>query len=223
METSAKKVRLAAARSLASVMLAIKADVTQNDAPSNNDVRELKKKKLNSTVKTEDDQVDGRSSSASAKAVPSASFRIEFRELLRQLSSSYARSYSRHVRSGVILSYAIVFKSLGPQFVSSHYSIILEHLLNDVATHPLLGNDRYRSLESRKHIDYLLGHVVRRQLLDEPAKTMAVRIITNTLEKKHRAKGNELDVWPVEATVTSMTELSGLLQDLGSAISLEQV
>jgi hypothetical protein len=223
MEASAKKVRRAAAQSLASVMLAITADVTQNDVVSNNDGRESKKKKLNSTVKVEDDQADGRSSSASGKAVPSAPFRIEFSELLRQLSSLYARSYSRHVRSGLILSYAIVFKSLGPKFVRSHYAIILEHLLNDIATHPLLGNDRYRSLESRRHINYLLGHVLRRQLLDEPAKTMAVRTIINTLEKKHRMKGNELDVWPVEATVTSMTELCGLLQDLGSAISLEQV
>ena len=157
MDTPAKKVRVAAAHSLASILLSVKSDVKQIDVLNDADVREPKKKRGNPILKTEDDQNDGRSSPAPGKPVASPPFRIEFRELLRQLSASYARSYSRHVRSGVILSYAIIFKALGGPFANTNYNTIFEHFLNDLATHPLLGNDRFRSLEARRHINYLLG------------------------------------------------------------------
>lgn len=223
MDTPSKKVRLAAAHSLASILLSVKLDVKQNDPINDADIREPKKKRGNPTLKTEDDLTDGRSSPAPAKSVALPLFHIEFRELLRQLSASYARSYSRYVRSGVILSYAIIFKALGGHFANTNYATILEHFLNDLATHPLLGNDRFRSLEARRHISYLLGRILRRQLLDEPAKMMAIRTIINILEKKSRGKGLETDAWPIEATVSAVSELAGLVQDLGSAVSLEQV
>lgn len=223
MDTPAKKVRVAAAHSLASILLSVKSDVKQVDVLNDADVREPKKKRGNPILKTEDDQIDGRSSPAPGKPVASPPFRIEFRELLRQLSASYARSYSRHVRSGVILSYAIIFKALGGPFANTNYTTIFEHFLNDLATHPLLGNDRFRSLEARRHINYLLGQILRRQLLDEPAKMMAVRTIITILKKKPHGKGLETDPWPVEATVSAVSELAGLVKDLGSAVSLEQV
>lgn len=214
MDTSAKKVRLAAAEALASILLSMRADAKQHDVLNDIEVRESR---------TDDDQLDSRSSPAPGKSVGLALFRLDFRDLLRQLSIPYARTYSRYIRSGLILSYAIVFKSLGSQFANAQYSTILEHLLNEVATHFLLGSDRYRSLEARRHISYLLGHVLRRQLLDEPAKMMAVRTIINSLEKTPRGKGNEMEVWPLEVTVVALGELAGLQQDLGSAVSLEQV
>ena len=223
LDTPSKKVRLAAAHSLASILLSVNSDVKQNDSLNDADVREPKKKRGNPTLKTEDDQIDGRSSPAPAKSLASPPFHIEFHELLCQLSASYARSYSRYVRSGVALSYAIIFKTLGGPFANTNYTTILEHFLNDLATHPLLGNDRFRSLEARRHISYLLGQILRRQLLDEPAKMMAIRTIINILEKKPREKGLETDAWPVEATVSAVSELAGLVQDLGSAVSLEQV
>lgn len=223
MDTTTKKVRLATARSLASILLSVKAEAKQNDVLNDIDMRESKKKRMNPPADVEEDQADGRSSPVPGKSVTSPLFRLEFRELLRQLSSSYVRSHSRYVRSGLILSYTVVFKSLGSQFVNANYSTILEHLLNDIASYPLLGNDRYRALEARRHINYLLGHILRRQLLDEPAKMMAIRTIINTLEKKQRGKGNDMDVWSLDATVAAINELAGLQQDLGSAISLEQV
>lgn len=217
MDTSAKKVRLAAAEALASILLSIRTDAKQHDVLNDIEVRESKK------TRTDDDQSDSRSPPAPGKSVGLALFRLDFRNLLRQLSMPYARTYSRYIRSGLILSYAIVFKSLGSQFANAQYSTILEHLLGEVATHFLLGSDRYRSLEARRHISYLLGHVLRRQLLDEPAKMMAVRTIINSLEKTPRGKGNEMEVWPLEVTVVALEELAGLQQDLGSAVSLEQV
>jgi len=218
MDTSAKKARLAAAETLASILLSMRADAKQHDVLNDIEGRESKKRR-----KDDDDQSDSGSSTAPGKSVGPVLFRLDFRGLLRQLSIPYARTHSRYIRSGLILSYAIVFKSLGSQFAIAQYSTVLEHLLNEVATHPLLGSDRYRSLEARRHISYLLAHILRRQLLDELAKMMAVRTIINSLEKTPRGKGNEMEAWPLEATVAALGELAGLQQDLGSAVSLEQV
>ena len=52
---------------------------------------------------------------------------------------------------------------------------------------------------------------------------MAVRTIITILKKKPHGKGLETDPWPVEATVSAVSELAGLVKDLGSAVSLEQV
>ena len=223
LDTPSKKVRLAAAQSLASTLLSVKVHTKQNYSLNDATIREPKKKRGNPTLKSEDDQTDGRSSPSPGKSAASTPFHIEFREVLRHLSASYARSYSRYVRSGVILSYAIILKTLGGPFTNANYIIILEHFLNDLAAHPLLGNDRFHTLEARRHISYLLGHIIRRQLLDEPAKIMAIRTIINVLDKKPHEKGSETDAWPVEATVSAVSELAGLVQDLGSVVSLEQV
>jgi len=222
MDTSSKRVRLAASNSLASVFLSLQMDKKQIESLHDSEIRDSKKKNVNSTAKSGEDEVDG-SSPATQKPAVALPFAIDLREILRQLSISYARSSSKYVRSGIILSYAIIFKTLGAPFASANYSTIVQHLLHDIASHPLVGDDKYRTLESRRHIDYLLGHVLRRQMLNEPAMVRSIRVICETIYRKHDGKGNETDPWPIEATVSALTELAGLLQDVGSAIALEQV
>jgi hypothetical protein len=118
------------------------------------------------------------------------------------------------------MSYTIAFKGLGSQSIHTNYSTILEHLLKDVVAHPHIKEDRYRALETRRHIKLLLCDVLRRQLLNEPAKIMAVRTIINVLQK---AKQEDDSGYPVESIVCALSELAGLLQDLGSATFLELV
>jgi len=222
MDTSSKRVRLAMSHSLASVLLSLQTDIKHTDLLNDSEVRGTKKKKGNSAAKSEEDHVDSTSPTLQKPAV-GLPFSIDFCEILHQLSASYARSSSRYVRSGIILSYGIVLKALGATFANANYATIIQHLLTDIASHPLLGDDKHRALESRRHINYLLGHVVRRQLLDEPAKVMAIRVACEILGKKHSGKGSETEALPMEATVCVLTELAGLLQDLGSAIAVEKV
>jgi hypothetical protein len=62
--------------------------------------------------------------------------------------------------------------------------------------------------------------------LNEPAKTMALRALIDVVQKGNTAGiGNqqEAEALSVESTVSALNELAGLLQDLGSAISSEQV
>lgn len=212
---------MAACQSLASVFLSIMSDQKQNEVLNESNSRETKKRKPVSAAKP-DDEDDERGSPAPGKIASPVAFRLEFHEILRQLSIIYARSVSRYIRSGVALSYSIIFKTMGGHSASANYSAILNHLLSDVATHPLLGDERFRALEARRHIDYLLGHVLRRQLLTEPAKMMAIRTIMDTLQNKSTKSGDS-DAWPTEATIAALSEIAGLIQDLGSAVSLEQV
>ena len=221
-DLSCKKVRVAAAQSLASVLLSVIVDPKQNDALNDARMPESKKKKSNPIVKLEDTE-DGLASPVPGKVASAITFRLQFHELLRQLSTMYARAMSRYIRSGVIFCYSIIFKTMGPRSASANYSAILDHVLTNLASHPLVGDDRFRTLEARRHIDYLLGHILRRQLLTEPAKMMAIRTIIDTLGKKPPGSSSDFDPWPPESTVSALGELAGLIQDLGSAVSVEQV
>jgi len=196
-------------------------DPKQNEVLNETNTRESKKRKSASASKPEDED-DGSASPAPGKVAGQVVFRLEFHEILRQLSIIYARSGSRYIRNGVALSYSTIFKTMGGNSASVNYSIILNHLFSEIAAHPLVGDERFRALEARRHIDYLLGHVLRRQLLIEPAKMMAIRAITDTLQQKS-TRGGDTDAWPTDATVAALTEIAGLIQDLGSAVSLEQV
>jgi HEAT repeat-containing protein 5 len=220
MDTRSKVVRAAAAKTLAASLLSVMGESPSKDNLGEGKKQETKKKKTN---KAEDPE-DGRLSPVLAKSPP---FMIQFRDLLRHLSSPYtSRSGNRQIRAGVVLSYAYVLKSVRGQFTNTNYSTILEHLLTDLASNPHIMEDRHRSLEARKHVQFLLCDVIRRKLLNEPAKTMALHALIDVVQKGNTAgKGNqqEAEALSVESTVSALNELAGLLQDLGSAISSEQV
>jgi HEAT repeat-containing protein 5 len=221
METSSKRLRLASANALSSLYLSVRSDKAV-DALTDAQVTEPKKKRT-STIKNDTDEPDGRASPVPSKSATIPPFRIDFREILRQLSTLYSRSSSKHVRSGLIQTHSIILKRLGPEFAKVNYSLVLEHLLNQISVHPLVATDRYRSIETRAHIQFLLGHVIRRQLLDEPGKMTAIRVLALELDQKNDSKGKKAGGMPTEATISALTELSGLVQDLGSAVSFEQV
>jgi len=222
MDTRSKTVRQAAALGLASLLLSVKADGMASDTLNENNIRDLKRRKGNPPISAEVYE-DGRSSPVPGKSVPSTPFRIDFLELLRQLSTSYARAGSRYVRAGIVITYTNVFKSMGISLVNSSYPTILEHILTDVATHPLVGVDRFRTLEARRHIHYLLGSIIRQQLLNEPGKVVALRTIVKLLAKNQDVKGVETDPLPAEAIVSALVEIAGFIEDLGSASSVDQV
>lgn len=221
MDTSSKRLRFASANALSSLYLSVLSDKAV-DALADAQITEPKKKRA-STIKNDTDEPDGRGSPVPSKSATIPPFRIDFREILRQLSTLYSRSSSKHVRSSVIQTYSIILKRLGAEFAKINYSIVLEHLLKQISIHPLVVTDRYRSIETRAHIQFLLGHVIRRQLLDEPGKMTAIRVLAQMLDQKSDSKGNKADGMPIEATISAITELSGLVQDLGSAVSFEQV
>ena len=221
MDTPSKRLRFASANALSSLYLSVRADKSV-DGLSDTQIPEPKKKRT-STIKNDVEEPDGRASPVPSKSATIPPFRIDFGEILRQLSVLYARSSSKHVRSGVIQTYSIILKRLGPEFVKINYSIVLEHLLNQVSIHPLVVTDRYRSIETRSHIQFLLGHVIRRRLLDEPGKMTAIRVLAQLLDQKNDTKGNKADGISNDAAISAITELAGLVQDLGSAVSFEQV
>lgn len=210
------------ANALAALYLSVRVD-KPIDVFIDNQLPEPKKKRPTSVIKDAIEEPDGRASPVPTKSASIPPFRIEFREILRQLSIVYARSSSKYTRSGLINTYSIILKKLGAEFVKINYLAILEHLLSEVSSHPLVATDRYRLIEARVHVQFLLEHVIRRQLLDEPGKMIAIRVLVGLLDQKNSTKGNGPDGLPSEAIVSAITELSGLVQDMGSAVSFEQV
>jgi len=221
MDSPSKGVRTAAARCLATVLISLLDNSPESASVIENQEAETKRKKGKQVVNQEEE--DGRSSPIPTKSAAPAPYRINLRELLRQVSTLYARTHSRHIRTGLIQSYVFIFKKLPAQFVCANYALILDHFLKEMSPHPLLSDSRYRTLETRRHINYLLGKVLRRQILDEPAKMAALRTIIDVLQKKQPYKEGDRDPWPAEATVVALSEIGGLIQDLGSATSIEQV
>ncbi len=220
LDTGSKVVRAAVAKTIAASLLSVMENSPMKDG-TDEDNKQPSKKKKNTNVAKEDDPEDGRSGRSSPVLAKSIPFTIHFRDLLRQLSSSYAsRSTSRQARAGIILSYTNILKAVGGQFTNSNYPIILEHLLSDLVSNPQIVDDRHRSLEARRHVRLLLCFVIRRQLLNEPAKTMALRTIMAKLQEGNLQEGEAVSA---DSTVSALTELGGLLQDLGSAITTDQV
>jgi len=222
MDGPSKKVRQAASHSLASVLLSVKANNKSGDTMNDSDLREARKRRGNATINLEE-QEDGRSSPAPAKSIAPIPLRMDILDLLRQISTAYSRCSSRYVRTGLVITYAAIFKSMGASQVGAIYRTIVEHVLTDVAAHPLIGNDRFRAVEARRHIQFLLENVIRRQLLDEPGKLIALRTIIKMLSKAPDTKGADADHWPIEATISALGEIAGIIQDLGSAVSVDQV
>lgn len=226
LDTRSKVVRAAIAKTVAASFLSVMENSRTKDN-TDEDNKQQSKKKKNANVVKEDDPEDGRSGRSSPVLAKSIPYTIRFRDLLRQLSSSYAsRSTSRQARAGIILSYTNILKAVGGQFTDSNYPIILEHLLSELVSNPQITDDRYRSLEARRHVKFLLCNVIRRQLLNEPATTLALRTIMAKLQKGNTAEKGDLqdgEAISADSTVSALTELAGLLQDLGSAITTDQV
>jgi hypothetical protein len=221
MDSPSKSVRTAAARCLATVLVSLLDNSPESISVVEIQEAETKKKKGKQVVNP--DEEDGRSSPIPSKSAAPAPYHINLRELLRQVATLYARTTSRHIRTGLIQSYIFIFKKLPSQLVRANYALILDHFLKEMSPHPLLSDGRYRTLETRRHINYLLGKVIRRQILDEPAKMAALRTIISVLQRKQPSKTGDRDPWPAEATIVALNEIGGLIQDLGSATSIEQV
>jgi hypothetical protein len=218
MDTPSKTLRRGLAQALSSVLLSVAAE----SAPT--DMFDTKAGNKGSIYVMNDAFTGERSSAVAGKSTHPTVFKLELHDMLRQLSQAYIRSSHRLIRAGLVLTYAQIFKSAGSKIVDANYQIILRHLLSDLIAGVSQTESRYRSLSARKHVQFILCDVVRRQLLSEPAKTRALHTILEYLENPDSTKSSEPGHEQVmEPTISALCELSGILQDMGSATPTSQV
>jgi len=219
MDTPSPKVRSSAAQTLASVLLSVRNDQSANEMIDM--TVETKKKKID---QGENENAED-AGSTTVKAMPAgATLTLGFRELLRHLSSSYCRSNNMYRRAGLINAYARFLILAGGELVTANYSTVLDHLLNDLALGEQTSDSRHRLLVKRKHIDFLLGRVVRQRLLTEPAKLSALNILIQYLQKTSEASANKnSDSKHAEPLVIALVELANMLRELGAVTPSMQV
>jgi len=223
MDTPLRNLRAVAAQTLASVLLSAVTDLQTSDMLNGGETSPNKK---NSNHALDDVRGDEQSFSVPRRSAQAQVYTLDFRDMLRHISVAYTRASSRPVRGGLVMTYALLFKSAGTRVIEANYQIILEHLLNEFVPGLLLGDNRHRIYSGRKHIQFLLCNILRRQLLNEPAKLMALQTISQYLEKGNfKTKENEAgpETLVVESALSALCEVAGILLDVGSATAPVQV
>ncbi|MCJ1403814.1 hypothetical protein MMC11_007037 [Xylographa trunciseda] len=141
-------------------------------------------------------------------------------DIFRQLSAQYVRSStSNRGRATVISCYSRVFQSLDPGVVEANYGIIVDHLLVDTLSSPLIVHHRYRLLLTRRFVQKLLADVVGRFILGEAAQITAAKLLINDYLKNYPRVLKE-KTEPTKNTLTGVLNvLASLIKALGSAFS----
>ena len=141
-------------------------------------------------------------------------------EILSQLSAQYVRSSTTNRgRAAIISCYSKVFQSLDPEVVESNYGIIVDHILVDILSSPLIAHHRYRLLLTRRFVQKLLADVVGRSILGEAGRITAAKLLINSYLKNYPGVLKEKSE-PTKNTLTGVLDvLASHIKALGSSFS----
>ena len=139
-------------------------------------------------------------------------------DVLRQLSSQYLRhTTSNRVRGCIAHCYIKVLLSLSPSTVESAYNKILDHLLTELLTNPLITFDRHRLLLTRKFVQRILSGCIGSKVLGEAGRLTAAKVIINDIIKNYPQVLKESPEPSKHALVGALDALTDLITSLGSA------
>lgn len=186
-----------------------------SQVPGSAPVVEVKPKKAAKKEGENDD--DPYPSGSTAAVSDSTQTLLTLQEMLHVLSVPYNKPQNtRRTKVGIIDIYATLLATLGHQYIESNYTEILKHIIDDlVGSRP--GASRFEALTARTAATILLRKVIGVRLLSEQGQIVALREIA----------GAYLHKWPAllpgstgpskNVLVVALEEVSGLLQQLGSA------
>jgi len=148
---------------------------------------------------------------------------MTLQEMLNTLSTPYNRPQAlRKVRIGIVDAYATLLVTLGHNFVEQYYLDIMKHIVNEIAASSRSTFNRFETLSARSSAAVLLREVIGIRLLSEQGQITAIRELA----------GSYLHKWPAllpgsvspskHTLIVALNEISGLLQQLGSAPSSAQ-
>lgn len=221
MESSASSVRKATALCWASALVGAHGREQPNPF-----VKALKKGgknpgKRSSISIVEDEEQGPQSTPVSKKQAPVLSFNLE--ELLKQLSTQYVKpSVSSKVRAGIVQCYAEVLQRLGPLVVEGNYGVIVNHLLAEVLSNPIVGINRFRLLMTRKYVKILLEEVVGERLLGETGQLNAIRTIFNGIIKNYPQAIKERPEPSKHILAGALHTVASLIRSLGATVTSVQ-
>ncbi|KAJ4287630.1 hypothetical protein N0V90_012333 [Kalmusia sp. IMI 367209] len=174
------------------------------------------KKKKATDVEGDEDIIERPDSPAPKKSAARLSFTVP--ALLKQLSNQYCRpATSSRARAGITHCYVKVLRGLGEHVVETKYADIARHFLLDILSNPVIVQNRYRTLSSRRYIGVVLETVVGREMLGESGQLNAARYLVNEILKDYPQALKERPEPSKQTLIGALSTLSSLFDSLGSA------
>lgn len=141
-------------------------------------------------------------------------------EMFLQLSNQLNRPQStRKTRVGIFEFYAATITALGTTFAESNYGLIVNHLMVEVISHSryALTHNRSEKLLSRRLVEILLRDLIGVRMLSEQAQIGAIQDLSNGYLRRWPALMPGQTAPDHQVLTIALSEVAGLLQQLGSA------
>lgn len=216
-ESPTPAARHAAASCLASILVKSHTE----GAPSKTSPKAKKGKKPNRNQPTVlEDGVEEIPRPASPSNPKKAALKLELSlpDILRQLSTQYLRSTtSNRVRAGTVHCYIKVLSTLRTSIVEASYGRIVDHLLTELLSSPLIAHDRHRQLLTRRFVQKILADTIGAKVLGETGRLNAARTLINDTLKTYPQALKGTPEPPKHALIGALDALASLLRSLGSA------
>ncbi|PPQ91330.1 hypothetical protein CVT25_003770 [Psilocybe cyanescens] len=159
---------------------------------------------------------DGISSSIAAAEVTKAMLTPQ--EMFLHLSTHFNKpNATRKTRIGIFDFYAALLTKLGGSYVETNFSLIVSHLVMDIASNPRSNGNRYEVLLTRSLVGILLRDLVGTRMLSEQGQISAIQEMATSYLKRWPAMMPGQVAPSSTILVIVLREIAGLLQQLGNA------
>jgi hypothetical protein len=219
-DSSSASLRHAAASCIATALVKNYSENAPADLPMLSRSKTTKKKgKKGTDVDGDDDIMERPDSPAPKSSTTTLSFTMA--TLLKLLSSQYCRTSASHrARAGIALCYMKTLRGLGEQVVETKYPEIARNLFIDVLSNPVIVQNRYRTLSTRKYVAVILETVIGRDMLGESGQLNSARFLVNEILKDYPSALKERPEPSKQTLIGALSTLSSLLDSLGSATNV---
>ena len=216
-ESASASVRHAAASCISAALVKNYSENAPVDLPII--TRSKKKGKKGADADGDDETMERPGSPAPKKSATQLSFTIS--SLMKLLSTQYCRpATGNRARAGIAVCYTKTIRGLREHVVESKYPEIARNLFSDLLSNPVIVQNRYRTLSTRKYVAVILENVIGRDMLGESGQLNAARFLVTDILKDYPQALKERPE-PTKQTLNgALSTLSSLLDSLGSATNV---
>ncbi|PSN70656.1 ARM repeat-containing protein [Corynespora cassiicola Philippines] len=169
-----------------------------------------------SELEGDEDIIERPDSPAPKKSATRITFTIT--AALKVLSTHYCRpATGTRGRAALAVCYMKTLKGLGEHVVETKYADIARHFFVDLLSSPVIVQNRYRTLSTRKYVAVILETVIGREMLGESGQLNAARFLVNDILKDYPQVLKERPEPSKQTLIGALSTLSSLFVSLGSA------
>lgn len=178
-----------------------------------------KKGKKGIDADVDEDVMERPDSPAPKKSATQLSFTVA--SLLKLFSTQYCKSATgNRARAGIVVCYLKTLRQLGEPVVENKYGEIARSLSIDLLSNPVIVQNRYRTLSTRKYVSVILETVIGREMLGEAGQLSAARFLVHEILKDYPQVLKERPEPSKQTLIATLSALSSLFNSLGSATNV---